>query len=74
MHTVEDLDGVTVARGQADPDTCTLTLLAASGFSEQTYYPAESLTIGTLAGVVALRDLCERLVEAHQEAAAAGGA
>ena len=74
MHVVEDLDGVTIARGQATADICSLTLQAASGFSEGTYFPAESLGITTLAGIAALRDLCERLIEAHMEAAQAGDA
>lgn len=74
MHVIEDLDGVTVARGQATADLCHITLMAASGFSEGTYFPAESLAITSLAGVAALRDLCERLIEAHMEAAQAGGA
>lgn len=68
MHVLQDIDGVTVARGQATSDGVTLQLCAPSGFSEaQVYYPAESLTINTLAGLSALRQLCEELIEAHLE-------
>lgn len=75
MHTVEDIDGINVARGVGNADSCSLTLMAPGGFSGegQIYYPPESLTINTLAGVAALRDLCERLIEAHNEASQAGG-
>lgn len=69
MHVVQDIDGVTVARGQATSEGLTLQLCSPSGFSEvgQTYYPAESLTFNSLAGVSALRQLCEDLIEAHLE-------
>jgi hypothetical protein len=73
MHVVKDLDGTNIARAQADADTCLLTIVAPGGFSNQTYYPPESLSITTLEGVSALRQLCEELIEAHMEAAQAGG-
>lgn len=65
MHIVEDIDGVTVCRALATPDSCELTLLAASGFNETGFFPAESLRISSLSGVAAIRDICERLIEAH---------
>jgi len=73
MHVVQDIDGVTVARGQATSDGITLQLVAPSGFSDgQGYYPAESLTLNTLAGLSALRQLCEELIEAHLELSQSG--
>lgn len=45
MHIVEDLDGTTIARAYAEDETVSLTLLAASGFSDGKYYPAESVTL-----------------------------
>ena len=67
MHVVEDLNGTTIARAVATTDSCRLVLQAASGFTETGYYPAESITIDDIAGVGALRDLCDRLIEAYAE-------
>jgi len=75
MHVLEDLDGTNCARGIANADGITLTLLAASGFGTQgTFFPAESLTIETVAAVKALHELCGRLIEAHEEATGGGEA
>lgn len=68
MHIVEDLDGTTCARGVVSADSCRLVLQAASGFTAAgAYYPAESIAIEAIAGIVALRDFCDRMIEAHNE-------
>lgn len=75
MHIVQDIDGTNIARAFANADTCELTIIAASGFTQTAnpiYFPAESLSITKLEGIAALRDLCERLIEAHMEAAQRG--
>lgn len=69
MRVLEDLDGTNCARGTANGDGITLTVLAPSGFGTQgTFYPAESISLDTVAAVVALQDLCSRLIDAYNEA------
>ena len=72
MHTVEDLDGIVIARGTALPNLpLTLTLTAPSGFTESNppaYYPAESITLSHDA-CRALLSLLQRMVETSGEAA-----
>jgi hypothetical protein len=72
MHAVEDLDGTNIARARADADTCQITILAASGFSGDKYYPAESITVSGVQAIADLHNLCGRLLEANAEAAQAG--
>ena len=74
MHTVEDIDGTNIARGLADADTCQITLLAAGGFSNGNYYPAESITVSGVQAIADLHNMLGRLLEANAEAAQAGGA
>jgi hypothetical protein len=65
MHVVEDIDGVSTARGYADADgTCSLALCAPSGFVDGVFYPAESFTIDTREGIAALTELCQRILDA----------
>lgn len=67
MHSIEDLDGVTVARATVQDGQCSLTLVAASGFTEGgAYFPAESLSINSAGGVAILRDLCQAMLDAYQ--------
>jgi hypothetical protein len=69
MHVVEDIDGVSIVRGFADPDgSCSLSLCAPSGFADGHFYPAESFTIDTREGVEALAAMCLRILEAYQPA------
>ncbi len=70
MHTVEDVDGVIVARSQVYPPseegktgTTALTLTAASGFVDGHYYPPESLTIERIEGIVNLRNICQQIID-----------
>jgi len=68
MHEVVDLDGVTVARAQAqDGDTPVLTLMQASGFLGDRYYPAESLTIDGISALMTLHEIVGHLIQAHLE-------
>lgn len=67
MRALEDLDGVTAVRGVATADGCILVLFAASGFSGDAYFPAESITLTSLSAIAALREMCENLIEAHLE-------
>ena len=68
MHVIEDLDGTNVARGQADADTCQITIMAPASLGDDGYVPAASLTISGLSAIADLHDLCDRLIEAHAEA------
>lgn len=72
MHVIEDLDGINVARGQADADTCQITIMAPASSGDGGHIPAASLTISGLSAVADLHDLCGRLLEAHAEANQAG--
>lgn len=73
MHVVEDIDGVTVARGLATADKCQLTLMASSGFSEGCYFPPESIAVLSVEGIAALHNLCGRLLDDYAEQSQAGG-
>lgn len=71
MHIVQDIDGVTMARGVASADTIRLSLVAPSGFAEGGnggFFPAESLTFDSINGIRSLGNLCLELVAAHEEA------
>lgn len=66
MHVVQDLDGVTIARGQADGEGVALTLFSPSGFTEGgSYFPAESITVNSVEGVRTLHNLLGNLLEEH---------
>lgn len=68
MHTVQDIDGTTLARGLVTADQIQLTLCAPSGFTDtKAYFPAESLTFDTIEGIAALRQLCDEMIDAHGE-------
>lgn len=67
MHTLQDLDGVTAVRGTATADGCTMTIFAGSGFINDHYFPAESVTLSSLSAIAALREVCEQLIETHLE-------
>ena len=71
MHTLQDLDGTNIVRGQVDADgTPTLTIMAPSGFSEQGYYPAESVTITSRIAVASLHELLSAMLMAINERSA----
>lgn len=68
MHLVQDLDGTNTARAVVGTGgEAKLILSAASGFSENGYYPAESLTVDGIEGIIALHALCEAVIDAHNE-------
>jgi len=68
MHLVQELDGTNAARAAVGSEgEVSLTLMAASGFSEKGYYPAESLTIEGIEGIIALHALAEAMIDAYNE-------
>lgn len=68
MHLVQDLDGINSARAAVGPDgEVSLSLMAASGFSEKGYFPAESISVNSIEGVIALHALCEAVIDAYNE-------
>jgi len=68
VHEVVDLDGITVARAQAqEGEAPVLTLMQASGFLGDRYYPAESITIDGFETMGLLHELLGQLIQAHLE-------
>jgi hypothetical protein len=66
MHTIQDIDGVVIARGTASAETLSIILTAPSGFSDSGhYFPAESLTISGLPALAALHTLIGELIDEH---------
>lgn len=67
MHTVEDLDGNTVARAFCDRVDASLTLLSPSGFVDGKYYPAESIALSGVDSIIKLHQLLGDLIREHRE-------
>lgn len=68
MNLLIDIDGIISARAVADPNGAVITLNSPSGFtSEKSYYPAECISITSVEGVLALRDVCNAAIEAHDQ-------
>lgn len=67
MHIVQDLDGANILRGVAEagkPESCYITILCASGFTTPggQYFPAESITVSGLDGLIELRTALDDLI------------
>jgi hypothetical protein len=70
MKFLEDLDGVSVARAEANEDGVVLQLLAPSGMVDGKYFPAESFTITSLDAARKLNEILTRVLAHHDSVAA----
>jgi hypothetical protein len=64
---LDDLDGTNFARVDITAEGVTLVLMSPAGFSEVSYYPAESFTLTSLEAIERLQDLIERALAALAE-------
>lgn len=67
-----DLDGVNIARGSVYAESIQLDLCAPSGFHSSGYYPAESITLGSLDAIAKLHAMLEDMLETYGKLQEAG--
>lgn len=72
MHTLEDLDGINVARAIVRPDnSIELTLTCPAYNSDGVRCPAESFTINSIEGIRTLGEVCAQMLATHADQRAA---